>query len=586
MKKLIIIILILMSYCQRISAQPQQISMEEARNAAIIRVANQTSLAKSTITITGVASCENNNGDILMYEIETDKGITVILSGNRKCKPILGVHGNEEGLLLNNYDGLPCGMQFLFDSYKSQINNSFQNHDNESYYIQEWYSLLYDEQIPILRTEGVQPLLSSLWTQQKPNTGVEMDAYNYLMPPAGSCEHCLAGCVAVAMGQVMYYWKYPVLINSREVQFDWCNMTDELYPYSQSYTKNRDAISYLLLECGKSVDMEYGCSSSAAETEDVRDALVDVFNYMTSADYKSRFWHSDDEWKVMLKDDLDSNMPVIYRGKTALIGGKGHSFVCDGYNEYDEFHFNWGWYGYSNPNDFYTLDDLSPNENNYQYYQGAIFNIKPNDNQKICDITLYLNNFYGDHTSHNHPLYTATPRTMTKLISAPSTSPASYRTIPSGATAEYVAHNEIVLNPGFKAEYGSEFTARIEPCAACEEEMTQMEMITGVESANITDTAGYEMRVFMSGDTAILVQRSSLQLYPNPTDNTITVKCTQEINDIRIFDNLGRSVFHWFIESNTDGLLTINVRNIPHGVYILQLTTSDKKLHFGKFVRK
>ena len=99
-----------MGYCQRLSAQPQQISMEEARNVAIIRVSNQTSLSKSQISITQVAYCENNNGDILMYEIETDKGVTVLLSGNRKCKPILGVHGNEEGLLLNKFDSLPCGM--------------------------------------------------------------------------------------------------------------------------------------------------------------------------------------------------------------------------------------------------------------------------------------------------------------------------------------------------------------------------------------------------------------------------------------------------------------------------------------------
>ena len=49
-----------MGYCQRLSAQPQQISMEEARNVAIIRVSNQTSLSKSQISITQVAYCENN----------------------------------------------------------------------------------------------------------------------------------------------------------------------------------------------------------------------------------------------------------------------------------------------------------------------------------------------------------------------------------------------------------------------------------------------------------------------------------------------------------------------------------------------
>lgn len=182
-------------------------------------------------------------------------------------------------------------------------------------------------------------------------------------------------------------------------------------------------------------------------------------------------------------------------------------------------------------------------------------------------------------------LYNVTPQTFKQLVSASSSSSTSWRTIPNGATAEYVAHKEVVLQPGFKAEYGSNFTARIEPCESCEERMVQMEMLTSEGDENITDSSDCEMRMFKVGDTVIVMQTSNLQLYPNPTDNTVTVKSPDKIENIRILDNLGRPVSRWFVESNEEGLLTLNVRNIPKGIYILQLTTSDKKTHFGRFIK-
>lgn len=596
MKKTIIMFFITLGTYLSLSAQSQQISLDEAKMAAITRVANQKQISRSTILVSDVAYYNNDNGNTLIYEIVTDKGVTVLLSGNRKCKPILGIHDNDEGLLLNKYDSLPCGMQYIFDCYKDQVNNSFFDTAAETRHTNEWQSLINGESLPVPRTGYVEPLLKSLWSQQSSFNNAGDDAYNYLMPPGDDCEHCVAGCVAVAMGQVMYYWKHPVLINSREVQFNWCKMVDTLYSGS-SNPEGRNAISYLLLECGKAVDMDYGCSGSEAHTEDARDALVDVFGYKNTADFKSRFWHSDDEWIQMLRFNLDTGMPVIYRGRTALIGGKGHAFVCDGYNEYNEFHFNWGW-GSSGPNDYYTLNNLHPNENNYRFHQGAIFGLKPDIRHNICDMLLYLDDFYGYHTSHYHPLYTATPNTMTTLISASSSSPASYRTIPAGATAEYVAHKEVILLPGFTAEYGSDFTARIEPCDACEERMAQAPAVEEPcawkpgEPSNDNrnrqdiDTPQQEMRLYRKGDTTILFQQSELTLFPNPATGTITIQTTNITDNVQLFDIAGHSVYRWYVESRTDNSTTLNIANIPTGNYILRIQTSDGKTHIGRFAKK
>ena len=47
----------------------------------------------------------------------------------------------------------------------------------------------------------------------------------------------------------------------------------------------------------------------------------------------------------MLKDGgLDEHIPLYYSGQDDDMQG-GHAFVCDGYDENDYFHYNWGWSG-------------------------------------------------------------------------------------------------------------------------------------------------------------------------------------------------------------------------------------------------
>ena len=52
-------------------------------------------------------------------------------------------------------------------------------------------------------SKSVDPLLQCKWNQSYP--------YNVYCPedPGGSGGYVYAGCVATAMAQVMYYWRYP-----------------------------------------------------------------------------------------------------------------------------------------------------------------------------------------------------------------------------------------------------------------------------------------------------------------------------------------------------------------------------------------
>lgn len=532
----------------------------------------------------------DSNGYKLIYEVLLDNGFSVLVSGNKQCIPAIGRYATcGNGSIFNQTD-IPCGLSYFLMSYKEQIMYCFEHPSQNSIYSVEWNKMVNGENIYESNRSGtVDSLLLTQWGQGWVLGGNSPAAYNYYCPSDDGCEHSLAGCVAVAMGQVMNYWHWPVL-NADNWQFDWCNMPIKLDTNSENYGLERNAVARLLERCGYKVNMHYGCDNSFSFVVNAKTAF-DKMGYDEESDHQLYAFHSD-SWESHLKNNLDKGWPVIYGAGSYLHNGEwfpSHCFVCDGYNNEGKFHFNWGWRG--RYDGFFYVTQLDPGNHNYSNYFSALFDLRPNgETISYCDLSLPLETFYYmyliSNPDSNVNLYDITPKTFKQLVSAPETTAVSFRTIPAGATAEYVAHKEIVLQPGFTAEYGSEFTARIEPCAACEERMTQMEMMTGEESENITDTVGYEMRVFWSGDTVILAQPSSLNLYPNPTDNTLTVKGAEKIDDIRIFDNMGRAVFRWFIESKADGLLTLNVRDIPDGVYILQLKTSDKKSHFGKFIKK
>ena len=64
---------------------------------------------------------------------------------------------------------------------------------------------------------------------------------------------------------------------------------------------------------------------------------------------------SDADWTAMVKEELDKQHPILYGGAS---DEGGHSFICDGYDNQDYFHFNWGWSGENDG--YFTLSRLRP----------------------------------------------------------------------------------------------------------------------------------------------------------------------------------------------------------------------------------
>lgn len=190
----------------------------------------------------------------------------------------------------------------------------------------------------------VEPLLTCSWGQGCYHNAA-CPVYN-----AGPCHHVEAGCVAVAMAQIMYYHKYPskgagrvtytcspygdLTANFGNTYYNWDDMADTLH-------ESNPSVATLVYHCGVSVKMQYSPTGSGAFTQDVPDALQHYF-YFPSASLSKRDSYNDEAWQKMIKNDLDRHHPVYYAGKSSL---GSHAFVCDGYDGNGMFHFNFGWDG-------------------------------------------------------------------------------------------------------------------------------------------------------------------------------------------------------------------------------------------------
>ena len=516
-------------------------------------------------------------------------------------------------------DDVSCCMKFMLGEYEVQIAMCFKNDTITLHYQSDWQNIMetgtlnksIQSAISTRASPGavdiVSPLLTSMWGQSISNDGV-CDAYNfYVTNTSSSCScnnrKCSAGCVAVAMAQVMYYWKYPVYHTTRYVMdFDWCNMVDELNTTSPDYINERNAVARLIADCGIAADMNYcsdGCASGTT-TNKARNALVSSFWFHSGADKQNRALSSDKNWIDRIKSDLDKGWPVIYGGQSSLLfPDNSHSFVCDGYDSNDFFHFNFGWRGTSD--NWFTINNLTPSGHNYNSLQDAIFYLRPSIVQDYCDFELSLLDHYAGMQRDYETMYssmglpipqwildyipTNVPKYSTTLTSAyPSvvpglgTVPSSWYTINSGETREYVAHESIDLMPGFEVKAGATFTARIEPCVNCISSRVMINHV-GEDGLEIAEEChiiieNYGAEELLGGDEAV---DNELQVYPNPITGLLTIHAEKDCSRIQMVEIYSMQEEILFsINGNDSFFQEIDIFHLPSQMYILNIIVNEQ----------
>lgn len=577
--KNVIVLFCLLSGANQLLSQESHVTKDEA-----ITVAN--SFRTNLGTAATLLKCDilqiQTKANTRYYEVKYEDGMNVLVAASKNCMPIIGFFEGEKSIAEN--DRLPCGLAFLMSMYDQYLDYVSAYNVYDSMSREQWNVLLRNNSTRkgMDSVRSLSHLIKTEWGQSFSNDSLDTTAYNFLIPSKpteNACKCYMAGCVAVAMAQIMNFWTYPVLLEALPEQIDWCSMPARLLVSDPSYKKQKTAVAKLILMCGESVDMRYGCSLSLAYVSDAEQAFRKRFNYtrstyVTSGLYEMNF----EQWKNNVIQNVRDGRPVLV-GASRSSAGYGHAFLCDGYNEsINLFHFNFGWNG--EYNGFYAIPPIVVGDAVYDYGFTAIVDIVPSLNQSICDIHLQLDDFYRGSSSG----LPATPHTMTTLTSASASSPAAWRTIPAGASAEYVAHEEVILEDGFEAEWGSEFEARIEPCAKCDGtrgEASAHGLAAHTEADQPNDTAAKRSYSMAAPDA----QLPQAELYPNPTDGPLFMPTDGMATAVLVYDLMGRPVGGWHLSALTETGVDLDVSALRPGAYLLAVQT-EAGTKTARFVRK
>ena len=358
--------------------------------------------------------------DYYIFNVKGGSGF-VVVSGDDRVKPILA-YSTEGSYSAND---VADGFQFTLNGYRDDIRYVREhNIAATSDIVAEWQSIEktgYIRQNRNLRTVDV--LLETTWNQNYP--------YNSQCPEdeGGNGGHVYAGCVATAMGQVINYYNHPTRgtgshsytpgswgypsYPTQTANFGQTDYHFELMPHNLDSLSTDEEVFYiaqLLHHLGISVEMMYGPDGSGAYSEDVPDALNHYFGFTNSnLIYKDGWWgggYTNQEWAEALKGELDQRRPIYYAGQDDS-GSGGHAYVCDGYDENDYFHFNWGWsgkddafcaigalnttkYAFNSSNN--AILDLYPQTENYGQRPERIEKLSLTENETFNGVTLNWNN--------------------------------------------------------------------------------------------------------------------------------------------------------------------------------------------------
>lgn len=342
----------------------------------------------------------HHDGSLVYYQVLFGAHGFVLVAGDQRTQPVLAYS-------LEPAEGMqeipPAAAEWL-NWYSQQILQvKDENLEADPAITAQW--LHYSDEAACQsqkgKDAGVEPLSTSEWGQRH--------YYNSMCPadPDGPGGHAIAGCVATALAQVLFYYRYPLHGEGAngymsDYGYEYVDFEEAEYRYDEMvnavYGQYGSEVAELVYHAAVSVEMDFGPNSSGALTADAMDALRDHFGYRPDLNYISKF-DQDIAFGDSIRHNLDQHRVVLYRGGDM---GSGHAFVCDGYQDSTYLHFNWGWNG--SFNGFYLIENLNPNVYNFTFNQEAIINIYPEDDYPAyCQETQTLAASRGTFTDGSGP---------------------------------------------------------------------------------------------------------------------------------------------------------------------------------------
>jgi len=344
-------------------------------NAAIVgtnfyheRIDQYQDIKSSQLIISESFTIQKNDTDL--YHVFNFEGAGyVIVSATDAIKPIIGYSFKGHYAEKDQPENFKGWMGHFEEQLAYAIINGVEG-DRETQESWDYYSSKdFDSNTLDRDLRDVEPLILSGWNQGYP--------YNIYCP-----SPCPVGCVAVAMGQLMYYWRWPhtgvgsysykpPLYDSLSADFGsttyrWEEMVNDAGPANPSMAE-------LLFHIGVSVDMNYTPNGSGMWNHKAAYSMRTYFKYAPETEYLYRD-STNLDWDSCVVAHLDQGIPCYYAGWSDYVYVGGHAWVCDGYQG-EFFHMNWGW-GRSFDG-YFLLDDLTPGGSFFNYVQELVINAYP-----------------------------------------------------------------------------------------------------------------------------------------------------------------------------------------------------------------
>lgn len=374
-----------------LAAGAATITQDEARQIALQFLNKNTAAAKGQGSAAAVQlSLEGTVEGAYLFN--NADGFIIVSDNDKAPQPVLGYA--DSGSL--DIDNLPPSMVWWLSELQKDYADDWDDWDDAVDTGGDG-----DGAPAVVTRKDIAPMLTTQWGQSEP-------FYN-LTPYSGS-QHCVAGCVAIAMAQIMRYHQWPAQgtgsityacksLNTTltrdfsQSTYDWANMKD-IYYSNLTYTDaEQTSVARLCADAAYSVKMQFTATGSASLVKDVAPALYKYFGYDRTTALRGRDHYSADEWSELMYTELAAGRPVLYGGTTEK--NAGHAFVLDGYRAADGyFHVNWGWY--SNSDGYFLLSDLSPekqgtggSDGGYNYDQAAVIGIQPLQDGSVMTPEIY-----------------------------------------------------------------------------------------------------------------------------------------------------------------------------------------------------
>lgn len=355
----------------------KQRTKEEMRNIAYGVLSGNSSNAKSINDRSINVSCIKEEAEYSIYSTQ-GQGF-VIVSSDDNVTPVLGYS------LDSRADGS------MPDALKYFLANLDKSYDSSS------------ETTNLVLMLDVDPMITTTWGQDDP--------YNRLCPDVNG-KKVPAGCVAIALAQILNYCKYPesskftgnYTVEGGTSQYFKVNSTYS-YPYLNEYSagsftdEEAEAVATLVRDCGYASSMEYTLAGSGSYPLTGAMGMINYMKYPVSAiKVHPHDVYTDDEWKDMIYSELAQGYPMYLGGYNSAYND-GHAFVICGNDQLGNVYINWGWDGQYNG--YFSLSLMNPSSYDFSYHQDLIRGFHPKALESDVEETLFV----------APSLYTIKPRT-------------------------------------------------------------------------------------------------------------------------------------------------------------------------------